>query len=129
MLKSCKYCGGIHDRSYVCPRKPVRTKQPTYIDKFRRTRAWTNKSKQIRERDKHLCQVCIRKLHNTQQQYNFTNIEVHHIVPIVEDWNKRLDDENLISLCSNHHKMADAGEIGRVELLEITKAQESLFDK
>src|SRR4051812_15779288 len=104
MLKSCSHCGSIHDRNYQCPSKPKRLKEPTYIDKFRWSRRWTNKRKQINERDKHLCQVCIRKLYNTHQQYNFTNIEVHHIVPIAEDYHKRLDDDNLICLCSYHHK-------------------------
>ena len=29
--------------------------------------------------------------------------EVHHIVSIQEDWNKRLDIENLVLLCSDCH--------------------------
>jgi predicted restriction endonuclease len=37
----------------------------------------------------------------------------------VEDFSKRLDDDNLICLCAYHHKMAEAGEIGKDELLEI----------
>lgn len=119
MLKSCKHCGGIHSRTYQCPSKPKRSKLPTYIDKFRWSRRWATKRKQINERDKYLCQVCIRNLHNTQQQYNFTNIEVHHIVPIVEDWDQRLEDDNLICLCSFHHKLAESGAIGRDELIKI----------
>lgn len=119
MLKSCSHCGSIHSRTYQCPSKPKRAKQPTYIDKFRWSRRWTTKRKQINERDKYLCQVCIRKLHNTQQQYNFTNIEVHHIVPLVEDYNLRLDDDNLICLCSSHHKMAECGDIDKSELIRI----------
>ena len=30
--------------------------------------------------------------------------EVHHIVPIEVDWSKRLDYENLIALCPQHHQ-------------------------
>lgn len=30
--------------------------------------------------------------------------EIHHIVPINENWNKRLDYENLIALCPSHHQ-------------------------
>lgn len=71
-----------------------------------------------------MCQICIRELYNTQTKYNFTNIEVHHIVPIVEGWNKRLDDNNLICLCSYHHKMAESGEIPRQHLLDIVREQE-----
>lgn len=127
MLRSCKYCGGIHDRKYNCPAKPKRTFKVTYIDKFRWSKPWQKKRKQINERDKHLCQVCIRDRHNTQLKYNFTNIEVHHIDSIAEDWDRRLDDENLICLCASHHKMAEVGEIGKEELFEIVKEQEGHF--
>ena len=124
MLKSCSYCGGIHKRGYQCPSKPKRVKTPTYIDKFRWSRRWRTKAIQINERDKYLCQICIRKLFNTVQQYNFTDLEVHHIIPIVEDWDKRLEDENLICLCAYHHKMAERGEIDKQLLLGIAKEQE-----
>ncbi|MCM3599381.1 HNH endonuclease [Robertmurraya korlensis] len=121
MLRSCKYCGSIHDRSYQCPYKPVRKKEATYIDKFRRLRVWTNKSKEIRERDRHLCQMCIREF---PARYTFTNIEVHHIVPIIEDWSKRLNNDYLISLCAPHHKLAEDGQIDRQTLIDIAKKQE-----
>ena len=29
--------------------------------------------------------------------------EIHHIIPIEEDWSKRLDYDNLIALCSDCH--------------------------
>lgn len=64
MLKSCKYCGRIHDSKYICPNKPIRNKYKvnTEEDKFRNTYVWQKKRKYIKERDKGLCQVCIRKL-------------------------------------------------------------------
>ena len=40
-------------------------------------------------------------------------------MPIEEDYNKRLDDNNLITLCRYHHKMAETGEIPREELQEM----------
>lgn len=128
MLKSCSYCGSMHERGHTCAKKPNRKYKVTYVDKFRWTKAWQKKRKQIRERDKHLCQVCLRNKYHTQNQFNFTNIEVHHIVPIIEDWNKRLDDSYLISLCASHHKMAEDGEISREELLEIVEEQEKKYN-
>lgn len=126
MLKSCSYCGSIHDKKYRCPKKPIRDKKLTHVDKFRWTKAWQSKRKQIREdRDKHMCQVCIRELYNTQYKYNFDNIQVHHIHSIAEDYSKRLDDDNLIALCSYHHAIAERGEITRDELLKIVIEQES----
>jgi 5-methylcytosine-specific restriction enzyme A len=128
MLKSCRYCGGIHDRKYICPSKPKRTNyKVTHVDKFRWTKPWQKKRKAINERDKHLCQVCMRKLHNTQLQYNFTNIEVHHIVPIAEDWDLRLEDTNLICLCKYHHEAAEAGDIPRQVLFDIVLNQMSKY--
>lgn len=128
MLKSCGYCGGIHERNFDCPSKPTRNKNITHVDRFRWTAAWQDKRRYIREdRDKHMCQICIRKLYNSQTKYNFDNIQVHHIIPVnegSEGWARRLDDEWLISLCSYHHVMAEDGEIPREELLEIVREQE-----
>ena len=44
-------------------------------------------------------------------QYNFTDLEVHHIEPIANAWDKRLEDDNLISLCRYHHELAEKGTI------------------
>ena len=127
MLRSCKYCGGVHDSKYVCLSKPKRDRyKVTYIDRFRWTKVWQKKRKQINDRDKYMCQVCMRKLYNTEMQYNFKEIEVHHIVAIVEDWDLRLEDSNLICLCVYHHKMAESGEIGRAVLNDIVEEQEKL---
>lgn len=126
MLNSCSYCGRIHDKKYTCPSKPKREYKVTDIDRFRWTKRWQRKRKQINERDKYLCQVCIRELHNTQIQYNFKDIEVHHIIPIAEDWNLRLEDNNLICLCTYHHKMADNNLIDREELKRIAEEQEKI---
>lgn len=121
MLKSCSYCGGIHKRGQRCPSKPVAIKAATYIDKFRWSRVWKKKRAHIVERDKHLCQVCLRNMYNTQQQYNFTDLEVHHIEPIVNAWDKRLEDDNLISLCRYHHELAEKGEITKLYLKQLIK--------
>lgn len=116
MLKSCRYCGRIQPRNHECDAKPARQKKLTHIDKFRWTQAWKKKRAAIRDRDKNLCQLCIRE---QPVRYTFEDIEVHHIVPIHENWDKRLDDVNLISLCSAHHKQAEIGQILRDKLLRI----------
>ena len=115
MLKSCKHCGRIHDSKYTCPSKPKRNnyKEATEEDKFRSTYAWQKKRENIKERDKYLCQVCIRKIYNTLKKYNYTDIQVHHIVPIKENYELRLEDDNLISLCKYHHELAEKGDIPR----------------
>ena len=119
MYKTCKMCGVV-DIDHVCPHKRSRKKSGDRdSDRFRKTKQWTNKSLEIRQRDKFLCQVCLRNLYNTLDCLNFKTVEVHHITSINEDYNRRLDNDNLISLCSYHHKMADKGQIPREELYKI----------
>lgn len=60
--------------------------------------------------------------------YTFDNIEVNHIVPINEDISRALDNDNLISLCSFHHKMADSGRIPRPILVALTRPDRNLED-
>lgn len=125
MLKSCCNCGRIHKRGEKCPNKKerVRLKTPTEMSKFRGSSAWRKVSLGVRARDKHMCQVCLTGKYNTSFIYNFKNLEVHHIVPIVEDWSKRLDMDNCITVCRYHHELAEDGTISRKELIEIVKDQ------
>ena len=117
MMKTCSVCGRIHDFNKVCKRQKPKKKSES--NKFRKSYEWTQKSKQIRERDKNLCQVCITGKYNTAYRYTYRDLEVHHIIPIEENYDKRLDENNLITLCRYHHEMAESGEIPREELQEI----------
>jgi len=49
-------------------------------------------------------------------------LEVHHIVPLAEDFDRRLDDDNLITLCQAHHKAAERGEVDRAALFAAIRA-------
>ena len=122
MLKSCKYCGKIHDSKFECTQKPKRKKKYTQQNGFRSTYTWQCKRKEIQERDNYLCQVCIRGRHG-DKRYVYNNTSVHHIVPLNEDFSKRLDDANLILLCDTHHEQAEQGIIGRSELTRIVFEQ------
>lgn len=125
MLKSCKYCGRIHDGKYNCGKKPIRRKiKYTREDYFRRTKDWTEKAIEIKCRDNYLCQICIRRLYNTLQQYNYDKLSTHHAIPIREDWDKRLDNDNLITVCSMHHEMCESGEIPYEVVKKIIDEQE-----
>lgn len=136
MLKSCSYCGRIHDSKYICPQKEARTKerqsyktdQGKEAKAFRNSKKWQDKREYIKLRDNYCCQVCVRGLYEPGRQYETENISVHHIVPLAEDYEKRLDDDNLITVCSKHHEMAEKGEIKRDELLQIVEEQERGFD-
>lgn len=121
MLRSCKYCGRIHDVKYVCPRRPKKyhEKKDTQSNSFRNTYQWQCKREQIKARDLNLCQACLHNLYGTLQRYTYEDLEVHHIVPINEDETLMLEDKNLITLCSRHHHYAENGRITRYDLQSI----------
>lgn len=112
MKRSCSACGRIHDTKIICKAKrrlipAERTEQQS----FRSTARWTQKSIRIRERDLGLCRCCL-----AEGVLTWEDLEVHHIVPLAEDFEKRLDDDNLITLCKRHHELAECGRIDRAFL-------------
>lgn len=125
-LRSCSYCGGIHKSTEVCKLKPrARTfnKVRSEADKLRGLSIWRKTRNNIKERDNYLCQICKRNLYKTMVQYNYKdNIQVHHIVPIEEDKSIWLDDDNLITICMYHHRLAEDGVIPRKELKDIVNS-------
>ncbi len=122
---SCQYCGRIHDEGYICNKKPRKNRNKTdEVSRFRNTSAWQEKRRQIKERDNYLCQVCIRDLYNTWRRYNHQDLQVHHAVPIDASEELRLENNNLITLCTMHHAMCDRGEIPYDEIKKIITEQE-----
>ena len=75
MLKSCKYCGKIHDSKTVCDLKPVAVKKDSKANRFRKTNLWKEKSVEIRRRDNFLCQVCLK-----ENIFNYHVLKFHHII-------------------------------------------------
>ena len=55
--------------------------------------------------------------------FNYKDLQVHHIVPIDEDYSKRLDSTNLITLCPMHHKNAEQRIMAKEELLKMIESQ------
>lgn len=133
MLKSCHYCGRIHDKNYMCPQKEEaikrrQKKKGTKEDRFRSSTEWKWKREDVRLRDRQMCQVCARGLYGTEKEIQTEDIEVHHIVPIEEDWDSRMDGENLVTLCRYHHNMAEKKQIKRIILKKIAREQEEKED-
>lgn len=125
ILKSCQYCGRIHDSKYDCGKKPKRLKKKsTKAYKFRSTIEWQDKRQEIKERDNFVCQICIRNLYEPERQYETDNLSVHHAIPIENDWEKRLDDDNLITSCDRHHEMMEDGRIPYQVVQKIISEQE-----
>lgn len=74
ILKSYKYCGRRH-------KKDISTKQVKQIS-LDGQKQWQRKRQEVI----FIFQICIRKLYNTIKKYNYNDLEVHHIVPIKEDY-------------------------------------------
>ena len=122
---SCKHCGVV-ERGHCCPHKPkAKPKESTEQRRFRNSQAWAKKSAEIKEKTKYLCEVCMEDKYNTINQFNFKNLETHHIETIGENYERRLDNYNLVVLCQQHHKMAEKGEIPKKYLFELAKKREN----
>lgn len=118
MKKTCSICNKIHDINKICKRQ-YHKKLNTQEVSFRNSYSWKIKRTQIKIRDLYLCRVCLQNKMISKDKFNHQNIQVHHIVPIQEDWDKRLDSNNLISLCAYHHRQAEDGIITKEELSKI----------
>jgi len=117
MLKSCSACGRIHEMNKNCYKGKI--KKDTKSNKFRNTNKWHMKSREIKSRDNYLCQICIEGKYDTDYVYNYNQLEVHHIVPIEDDYSLKLDNNNLITLCKFHHVKAEEKIIPTEELKEL----------
>lgn len=134
MLKSCTYCGRIHEKKYICPQKAAadarrasRKKLYTEQDSLRNTNAWKKKSRNIRERDNQLCQACLHGIGFLPgRRITIKNLQVHHIIPLKEDRNRAFDSDNLITLCEQCHELAESGAISREKLREIAEMSEKM---
>ena len=116
-LKACSTCGKIHDASITCAiRNPKIDKEYA----LRQTNRWHAKSIEIRERSQWLCSVCRDKGIITHE-----GLEVHHIVKLRDNPDLLLDDNNLICLCVDHHKQADAGILEPDYLRKLAKKRDS----
>ncbi len=125
MKRACSKCGKIHDRNFICgSNNTAQSRAESIAYSFRNRQVWKRKSEEIRERDLNLCQVCVRGLYGTRKRLNSRGLSVHHIIPLVVDFDKRLDNANLITLCSYHHELAESGRIPASELLKLAAEQE-----
>ena len=58
-------------------------------------------------------------MYDTYRKYNCNDLQVHHAVPINSSDELKLEDSNLITLCSMHHSMCDKGQIPYEEVKRI----------
>lgn len=120
MFKSCKYCGRIHKMNEECPQKPKRKSAPKIASQqnsIRGSALYQSIRNDVVERDHHICRVCFLQ----HFKVNSYRLEVHHITPIEEDPSRAYDENNLITLCREHHELAEAGLIAREKLYQLVR--------
>lgn len=129
MLKSCKYCGKMHEHNVTCPYKPKKKDKIVTPDDnitlFRWSKQWRHKRDEIKELDNFCCVVCRHNLYDTRTQYTTEGLSVHHIEPLRIAYDKRLDNNNLITLCSMHHAQAEEGYISKRMLKQMIRGRGS----
>ena len=119
MLKSCSYCGRIHEDTFICLNKKnsiiKRRKKinSTNANAFRSSYRWQSVREKVLKRDRYLCLICQSEKNGTGVRYTSNDLEVHHIIPIEEDYSKREDLNNLITVCHYHHELCEKLEIDR----------------
>lgn len=64
---------------------------------FYKSAEWERIRQVALARDNYLCQECLKEGRLTVSN------TVHHIIEIKTDWSKRLDLDNLVTLCEYHH--------------------------
>lgn len=116
MLKSCPYCGRIHDNSFDCGKKPKRISRRHESEEGRYTRAWRKKAALVKAECHYLCEYCLSK-----GRYTYEGLSVHHIVKLRERPDLLLDDNNLVCLCGRCHALADDGGIPAEDLRKLAK--------
>lgn len=120
MRKACSRCGKIHDYTYDCKVGKERRFTATPESKLRSKNSWKIKRASIREKAFNLCEVC-----RDQGIYNYNSLEIHHVKKLKDDPSGLLEDDNLICLCTLHHKQADRGELTVDYLLELISRREA----
>ena len=110
MKHYCTICRRIHEGR--C--KPVFSARSSRADRFRNSREWKRKAAAILDRDYHCCRVC-----GALGKICTDGLSVHHIVPLSVDFDRRLDEDNLITLCRDHHEQAERGAIHAAKLLRM----------
>lgn len=106
-------CGQLTRDGYCDRHKTAKVDNNRYYDKYHRSdrskqfyhsSAWKRARDLIRIRDNGLCIECL-----NQKRITVGTI-VDHIIPIKQNWNKRLDEDNLQLLCQSCHNKKTGSE-------------------
>lgn len=120
MYKSCSRCGKIHDTKYKCNVGKVYSGGKER--ELRNTHAWHKKSEQVKKKASYLCEIC-----KDKGRYVYDNLETHHIEKVKDNEARLLDELNLLCLCVDCHKLADAGKIDKEYQFRLARQREEKY--
>lgn len=113
------YCGKVHDTKIECNQKKKRLISKSKAGDLRNTYRWRKKREEIKIRDNYICMICKEELRKNLTKIKKKELHVHHIIPYKQDVSLFLEDTNLITLCTYHHELAEAGEIKKKTLRKL----------
>ncbi len=97
--KYCSKCTSKADKERKEQYKHyARNRKDKEEQRFYNSKAWKVTRQVVASRDNYLCMLC---LSNKEIESYYT---VHHIVELKEDYDKRIDIDNLICLCQSCHE-------------------------
>lgn len=99
MKMLCKYCG-IVEKPHICYKNRTINDKNREDKRIYKTYEWQRKRKNILNKFNHICLWSF----FTEGKIVVAN-NVHHIIEITEDNTKAFDDENLIPVCEDAHKI------------------------
>lgn len=112
ILKMCPRCRNMIDRNAkLCAKctEKERERKKSYdktrdkdIVSFYNSKTWKIIRDLVKSRDNNLCLLCLEK-----DRISVCNV-IHHVVEVREEWDKRLDKDNCISLCHDCHNKVHA---------------------
>lgn len=107
------YCGRFHDSKHTCSEKQAALasyiRKASAADEFRQRSCWKNNlSPKVKRDAGYVCEVC-----KANGRYIFTDLSVHHIVPINAAPELANDERNLICVCADCHEAAEKGKLDR----------------
>lgn len=126
---NCPYCGKKHELGTDCPNRWKYKKEKSSdlnkkVNKFYSSKAWKDKREEIKSLDLGLCQRCLIKF----KIITTDNLEIHHIEPLAIKWEKRLQNDNLITLCRQCHREIDIKNNGKLDFEFERKEKEYEFE-
>lgn len=110
----CKYCMKIHDREYECYakskykrdrnrcRKNNMRLDKKIIDRFYSTNEWRKCREEVMKEANYLCEMCLEL-----GKITYKDLHVHHVIKVKDNWNKRIDKDNLIVVCPDCHRQIE----------------------